>query len=66
MKQITNFSKELYETMDFFEKNIANKKLEREDRELWKIQQFYQNGEMNNLFKMFLNGCNYGISLTNE
>jgi hypothetical protein len=59
------YTKEFYEVMDFFE-NKASKEmyiegsLTREDREQWKRQCYYTNGNANNYFKMFLSGYQLG------
>lgn len=46
---------EIYSIMEAFEK-IASGRLDKEVKENWKRQVYYQDGEINNLFKMYMNG----------
>ena len=39
-------SKEHYELMTMFEKEFSHRRLERENKELWKIGVVYQDGQM--------------------
>jgi hypothetical protein len=52
-------SGEIYEVMADFEK-IATGRFEKESIELWKKGQWYQSGEVNKLFAMFLHGWSAG------
>ena len=60
------YSKEFYEIMEAFEKNakqlirMGSQGLKREDKENWKRQVYYCDGEVNNAFKMFLFGVQLG------
>lgn len=53
-------SKEHYELMTMFEKEFSHRRLERENKELWKIGVVYQDGHVNDLFKAYRQGCAYG------
>lgn len=58
-------SKEFYDVMALFEKTLlqavfVSAKIEREPKENWKKQYYYTNGEVNNLFKVFLWGYQCG------
>lgn len=60
---------EIEKVMQVFEmtyKAIARGRLDKEkSKEWWKRGQYYENGDVNNDFKMFLNGYSYGKSLAN-
>jgi len=62
-------TKEFYEIMEVFEYNakrfvrMGSQGLTKEDKELWKKQQYYCDGNTNDAFKMFLNGVSLGKSL---
>lgn len=64
------YTKEFYEIMDFFEKNISktiqkgSQGLRREDKELWKSKYYYCDGNVNESFKIFLNGYMLGKCYT--
>jgi len=65
MKQIELETKEFYELMEFFEKTkIAYGRYERESQDNWNRQIYYEDGNINECFKMFLAGCNYGIMVS--
>ncbi|OJV39621.1 MAG: hypothetical protein BGO29_04545 [Bacteroidales bacterium 36-12] len=61
------FSKEFYESMKFFEE--AAKEItygvtyEKEDKELWTKGYYYKNGKVNELFRAFLAGYAFGITV---
>ena len=44
---------------------ISRGRYDKEDKELWCKGHFYQDGNTNEMFKVFLSGCNYGIMLSN-
>jgi len=48
-------SGEIYEVMADFEK-VANGRFDKEPKELWIKGQWYQSGEINKLFDMYLKG----------
>lgn len=51
------FTKEWYELMASFEKGrFGRYRIDREDKEMWKHQVYYQDGQANELFKVFLAG----------
>lgn len=66
---IKQYSKELYDAMDFFERNINKiptaycSSFEKEDKSLWKKGYYYKDGNANALFSLFLSGVNYGCSV---
>lgn len=69
---IKQYSKEMYEAMDFFERNVEKiptaycSSFEKEDKELWKIGHYYRAGNTNSLFLLFLSGVNYGCSISED
>jgi len=71
MKQIENGTKEFQEMMNTFERhakslvNIGSMGLTKEPKELWKKGSIYCDGNVNNAFKMFSFGVNYGIMESN-
>ena len=66
MEQVTYASKEFYEMLkDFDNMKISRGRYDKEDKELWIKGHFYQDGNINEMFKVFLSGCNYGIMLSN-
>ena len=48
-------SGEIYEVMADFEK-VANGRMDKEPKEFWIKGQWYQSGEINKLFDMYLKG----------
>ena len=51
------YSKEWYEIMELFEKNCNGRfRFDRETKEMWKIGAYYENGECNEWFKIYLAG----------
>jgi hypothetical protein len=60
------YTKEFYEIMEAFEKNakqlvrMGSQGLKREDKENWTRQYYYCDGEVNNAFKLFLSGVQFG------
>ena len=57
------YSKEFYEAQSMFEKVAYGHRLDkpsRDQRERLPAGQWYDSGETNNLFAMFLHGCEYG------
>ena len=60
------YSKELYDAMAHFERNADRfcycASFDREDKEQWLRGNYYQNGTVNNLFRMFLLGYEYVVS----
>lgn len=64
-------SKEFYDLMDQFEKDIKNMrvygcKVEREDKTNWKNQNYYSNGQVNLLFQGYIFGYSYARCLANQ
>ncbi len=53
-------SGELYEVMNQFEKVRVRGRLDKEAFEYWKAGHYYQNGEVNELFRFFLHGYSCG------
>ena len=60
-------SKEFYEIMSDFEKNIkhypvsvGSQGIKREEKENWKMQHYYCDGNLNNAFRLFLCGVVLG------
>ena len=49
-------SKEHYEIMEQFERDYDCVPLAKEDKSMWKEGYFYQNGDINNLFKAYSKG----------
>lgn len=61
-------TKEFYDLMDMFEKTAKKAvwvkgAFDREDKELFKKQYYYQNGEVNEMFKLFMLGYSYGKAI---
>lgn len=56
-------SGEIYNVMESFEK-ITSGRFDKEAKELWKRGIYYQSGEVNDSFKMYLNG--YAAGKCNE
>ena len=60
------YTKEFYEIMECFEKEakhlirMGSQGLKREEKENWKRQVYYCDGEANDAFKMFLFGVSLG------
>ena len=46
---------EIYSVMEEFEK-IADGRFDKEDKAMWKKGQYYEDGQVNNFFKMYLHG----------
>ena len=54
-------TKEHYDVMAQFEQQFKHRRLDREkDKALWKIGQVYQDGQVNDLFGVFLRGYQLG------
>ena len=57
-------SKEFYELIENFERNEKHLpyagSFEKEDRRLWSEGQVYQDGQVNNFFKCFMLGYQFG------
>lgn len=58
------FSKEFYDLMAFFERTIGKiayvgNDFSKEPKDLWLKAQYYCNGQINNLFKVFIAGYVY-------
>ena len=64
---IEQYSREMYEALDYFERNIGKlaytSSLQREVKQQWLKGHYYCNGHVNNLFRAFLMGVNYGQNL---
>jgi len=64
------FTKEFYEIMQVFESNakklvsMGHMGLTKEPKENWEKQIYYSDGNVNNAFKMFLNGVSLGKILS--
>lgn len=56
-------SKDHYELMAQFEREFANRRLDKEDKALWPKGNVYQNGETNELFLAYRRGCAYGAAI---
>ena len=54
--ELKAFGKEHYELMDQFERDYKHCGTSRESKEFWKIGAFYQNGQVNELFKAYSKG----------
>lgn len=70
---IKMYSKEFYDMLDFFERNIGKlpglyvpSGFDRENKELWVNGFVYQNGEINKLYLAFMCGYTHGLSEANE
>jgi len=66
MATIQQYSKEMYDLMDFFERN-ANKltyglRFDKEDKQMWTKAVYYQSGEVNILFRSYMIGYIFGKS----
>jgi hypothetical protein len=59
MKNFTDTS-EFYSLTEQFEKAYKHLRLDKENRELWPKQRFYQSGETNAIFLAFLHGYQVG------
>jgi hypothetical protein len=53
-------SREHYELMEAFEREFRGHRLDREDKEFWRIEQIYQSGETNDLFLAYRRGYAFG------
>ena len=66
MATIQQYTKEMYDLMDFFERSA--KKLtyglnfDKEDKQMWTKAAYYQSGEVNNLFRIYMMGYTFGKS----
>ena len=58
-------TKEFYDVMSQFEKHwlVYGKRMDREDKELWTKQRYYQDGTVNQMFCCFLSGYALGKSV---
>ena len=61
---IKNYSKEMYDVMDFFERTIGKvayvgSDFRREEKSLWEKAIYYCDGKTNDLFRVFLCGYTY-------
>lgn len=66
MNQITSETKDFYELMkDFENMKVVRGRFDKENKDMWSKGYYYQDGNVNELFKIFLSGCNYGIMLSN-
>jgi len=58
------FDKEHCELIDAFEKDLKTcsmrGRLDKEDKEMWAKGRIYQNGDMNDLFKLYSYGYEFG------
>ena len=68
MADIKQYSMEMYELMDFFERTIKKAvyvggDFKREDKSMWQKCQYYCNGSVNDMFKVFLCGYTYRKSI---
>ena len=63
---IEQYSREMYEALDYFERNIEKltytPSLEREEKSNWKAGYYFKNGTVNSLFRVFLAGESYGYN----
>ena len=57
-------SKEHYDILAAFEKEYSHLRLDREKKELWRMGQIYQNGEVNLLYRAFISGYALGKIMT--
>ena len=64
-----NNTKEFYEIMQQFEKDVksiyirkGSQGLKKEDKENWDRQNYYCDGEVNNCFKLYIMGYSFGKS----
>lgn len=66
--ELKQYSKEMYEVMDFFERTIekvvkyipGSETFKREGKDSWKRGYYYTNGYTNKFFLAFLSGYTYG------
>lgn len=56
-------TKEFYDLIGEFEKIYNHKRLDRENKDLWLIQRYYQDGSTNDLFCAYLHGYQNGRSV---
>lgn len=64
---IAQYSKEMYDALDYFERNASKLayvgSISRESKELWKKGYYFTDGNVNNMFRAFLAGINYGMDM---
>lgn len=68
MSTVNQFSKEMYDVMDFFERTIekmvkyipGSDTFKKEEKDNWKRGYYYTNGNTNTLFLAFLSGYTHG------
>ena len=64
---IAQYSKEMYDALDYFERNVSKLAyvgfIEREPKESWKKGYYFTNGKANDMFRAFLAGINYGMDM---
>lgn len=68
---VVQYSKEMYDLMDFFEKNIGKVTyvpgdFKREEKSLWKNRNYYCNGRVNDAFRIFMQGYIHCKSVNND
>ena len=68
---ITQYSKEMYDAIDYFKRNVSkvayvSASFDMEDKTLWKKGFYFKNGDINNLFKVFMMGESYGYNIGKE
>lgn len=67
---IGQYSKEMYEAIDYFKRNASKlayiPNLELETKENWLKGYYFKNGDVNNMFKIFLIGESYGYNRRRE
>ena len=64
---IAQYSKEMYDALDFFERNAMELAyvgaIKRESKENWKRGYYFTDGKANDMFRAFLAGINYGMDM---
>lgn len=63
--ELKQFSKEMYDIMDMFERTIqvyayVPSEFDKAEKKLWTKGYYYNNGKVNELFRVFLGGYTYG------
>ncbi len=74
MAEIKQFSKEMYDMMDFFERSIektvkyipGTEKFKKECKDNWKRGYYYTNGDTNSFFLAFMTGYNFGKTIGSQ
>lgn len=57
-------SQEHIELMAMFERLFKGRRLDKEAKNLWPMGRIYQDGQINELFLAFRQGCAYGVAIS--